>query len=478
MAEIVKFFKKEHVRAVQICYDTIRVTFLCPEIFKKAKEHSGLYLFGMWCNILGGGPPVTIIHLFDYPFEEEDSAIEEVFSDFGEVKRVKHQSYIASPGIFTGTRLISIVLRQGVNPPRFVTVNGYHCRIWYRGQPLICNLCGVQGHKSANCPNKDKCRRCGNVGHFARSCPNPWGVNPPAGNVPPADNNDNPDPPAGEGSIEDPPVVSGDPSADPPADSSAGPPEGPPVDLPADPPADPPVDPSASSSAVSAEDPPIDPPAVLPEDSPPVEEYHDAFDGSDMEIGAFPSQSQPLFSESSESIGSFSGSQSILADVNNVDIVVVDDNEVEQINEIIVVEEGHNVSEITNNDKDNENVANNGIVNERENAEPNGSSINNERVAINVVNEKENAELNGNSNDNESSVSHDPPNAEGGSSMDLDSSGASRKRSLEEDEPDPVPLRAPRPARRKRIQKAPNIPSGQARHSNLPSVVSNRPSRT
>ena len=33
----------------------------------------------------------------------------------------------------------------------------------------------MQGHKSADCPNRDKCRRCGVSGHFARSCPNPWG---------------------------------------------------------------------------------------------------------------------------------------------------------------------------------------------------------------------------------------------------------------------------------------------------------------
>ena len=60
-------------------------------------------------------------------------------------------------------------------------MGGYLCRIWYRGQPLVCNLCSVQGHKSANCPNRDKCRRCGQSGHFARECPNPWGnsVAPP-----------------------------------------------------------------------------------------------------------------------------------------------------------------------------------------------------------------------------------------------------------------------------------------------------------
>ena len=38
------------------------------------------------------------------------------------------------------------------------------CRTWYRGQPIICNLYGVEGHKSATCPNKDKDRLCGKGG--------------------------------------------------------------------------------------------------------------------------------------------------------------------------------------------------------------------------------------------------------------------------------------------------------------------------
>lgn len=87
---------------------------------------------------------------------------------------MRHQSFSSNKDIFTGTRLISIILSG--NLPRFVTINGYTCRIWYRGQPLVCNLCAVQGHHSANCPNKDKCRRCDESGHFACTCLKAWGA--------------------------------------------------------------------------------------------------------------------------------------------------------------------------------------------------------------------------------------------------------------------------------------------------------------
>ena len=110
-----------------------------------------------------------MVHVFDYPYEEEDGFIRDVFKDFGEVKGVKKQTYLFDKSIYTGTRLVSLVLKG--SPPRALTINGYLCRIWYKGQPLVCNLCGVQGHKSSACPNRDKCRRCGQSGHFACACP-------------------------------------------------------------------------------------------------------------------------------------------------------------------------------------------------------------------------------------------------------------------------------------------------------------------
>ena len=111
-----------------------------------------------------------MVHVFDYPFEESDALVSNAFEDFGEVKKVKDQSSIADPEIFTGIHLVSMVFKT--NPPRSLLIGRYLCRVWYKGQPLVCNLCGVQGHKSANYPNKDKCRLCSQKGHFARQCRN------------------------------------------------------------------------------------------------------------------------------------------------------------------------------------------------------------------------------------------------------------------------------------------------------------------
>ena len=124
MKEVVKIFDGLPIVAVQIACEVVRVTFKGEDGFKAAMTNSGIRLFGLWCPILGGGPPVTIVHVFDYPFEEGDEALKEVFSSFGEVKRVKKQTYLSNQEIYTGTHLVSVVLKEPPPPvsPQLVDI--------------------------------------------------------------------------------------------------------------------------------------------------------------------------------------------------------------------------------------------------------------------------------------------------------------------------------------------------------------------
>ena len=81
------------VKAVRVAYEVVRVTFASPENFGAAKSFSGKHVFGLWCFILGGGPPITRVHLFDFPFEEDDRSLEVASEAYGAVKSVKKADF-------------------------------------------------------------------------------------------------------------------------------------------------------------------------------------------------------------------------------------------------------------------------------------------------------------------------------------------------------------------------------------------------
>ena len=56
MTEVLRIFAGLDVKAVQVAYEVVRVTFASTEHFRAAKSFSGNHLFGFWCSILGGGP--------------------------------------------------------------------------------------------------------------------------------------------------------------------------------------------------------------------------------------------------------------------------------------------------------------------------------------------------------------------------------------------------------------------------------------
>ena len=152
---------------IQQSLDVIWVTFKTVDDARDVVSLGGIRLFGLWCKV-DGGPPSSILHLFDYPFEASDDHVKDTFSSYGLVRKVRGQKYLGSE-IFTGTRLIDLVTSRP--PPCFVIVDGFTCRVWFKGQPLICNICQTEGHKAVDCPDRDRCRLCSEMGHIARECP-------------------------------------------------------------------------------------------------------------------------------------------------------------------------------------------------------------------------------------------------------------------------------------------------------------------
>lgn len=339
--------KFPNVVAVQQCLDVIRVTFKEEELALSALKEKGVRLFDMWCR-MDGGPPTTILHLFDYPYEEPAEEISSFFSDCGVVKSVRDQRYLNNNDIATGTRLVDIVLSKP--PPRVALINGFPCRVWYRGQPVMCNICAVLGHKSINCPYKNKCRLCEQDGHFARNCPNPWGSR----NGTPAAA---PGPPRASGSTAPADVDTQEGGTGAPVGASSGGeagPSGPPESSVS-------VDPESPVGASSAPDPvapvgasPGEDPVSLPPSNqssgvsfestadPSVsEEFHDASDGSD--IGEFTdSGSLPPSSQSISDVSQ--ASQSILQNVSIVQDGSVQNNSDKVISDVIEVIEESNCS--------------------------------------------------------------------------------------------------------------------------------------
>ena len=202
-----KFDRELPVESIQfVPGGRVNVTFRSSDDKRRVESVEAIAIGSVKCRVVKPGPKLETVLVFHYPFESDSSALRRVFGSFGEVHDVSMQHYPDLVSVATGTRIVRMVRKAPI--PRSVEVDDFRVKVWYRGQPVECDVCGKSGHVSRDCPLKGKCRRCLQSGHLARHCnnaPRAWDTVPLSSGSSVA----RPDPTPAEA------AVAGDPDPDP-----------------------------------------------------------------------------------------------------------------------------------------------------------------------------------------------------------------------------------------------------------------------
>lgn len=174
---LVEFFRGEGygvVSAQPFPSKMFRVTFDRDSVRAKAvfEGLGAITLDGVVCEVVCPPPPppqrVDVLISW-FPFERPDAEISNALKRYGDVRPGRYQRWPDLEGVFTGTRIFPMVITKDI--PRFLHVGKFRVKVWYRGQPVKCDICREPGHKAADCPSKGKCFTCKEPGHRSSECP-------------------------------------------------------------------------------------------------------------------------------------------------------------------------------------------------------------------------------------------------------------------------------------------------------------------
>ncbi len=172
---VVEFFASENIKviAVQPCPNKIaRVTFENRQACEIVRDRSELDMGGVKVTVVPPPPPppnwINVV-VYNLPYDTPNEYINDALDFYGKIHQVRFQRWTNLPEVATGTRIVRMDVRHSI--PRFVKIHTYRCKVWYRGQPISCDICKEPTHLAFNCPFKGKCLACGGGDHFSRKCP-------------------------------------------------------------------------------------------------------------------------------------------------------------------------------------------------------------------------------------------------------------------------------------------------------------------
>lgn len=161
------------IDAIQIVPGGVcKVTFKSRESKISLCGQETLAFGGVDCRVLNYAKRITKVQIHYYPVEADLDPLGNVLAQYGVIKKHRFQHWADMTEISTGTRLFDMVLNRDI--PRTLKVGQSRVKVWYRDQPLQCDICSGN-HKVSECDLRGKCRRCRQEGHFSRNCPVPWG---------------------------------------------------------------------------------------------------------------------------------------------------------------------------------------------------------------------------------------------------------------------------------------------------------------
>ena len=126
----------------------VQLTFDSVEAKNTIERQSEVEIEGYPCQVVGGGPSLESVLIFHLPYELDNGVIQAAMQQYGEVGGIRHQLHPDST-VHSGTRVVRMVRKGPI--PRHMKVEGWSAKVWYRGQPVECDICGA-GHVSRYVP--------------------------------------------------------------------------------------------------------------------------------------------------------------------------------------------------------------------------------------------------------------------------------------------------------------------------------------